>query len=158
MAKHSYPEYMKRWRAANKARIKEWAKGWYRKNRVKEIARATQRVADDYGRHLLLCKVTKANLTYPGRLTLKDLLTVIERSGRRCYWCGKENLEGRDLTLEHLQPVNDVQHLTIACLTCNAARIQIHGPRKTKAEKQAAKNAWARMDRRRKKERADALL
>lgn len=76
----------------------------------------------------LAIATSKANLAkrrYPntGELDGAMVLEVIRRAGGKCHWCGKENLKGRDLTLEHLQPVNQIEHLTIACARCNCAKL-----------------------------------
>jgi hypothetical protein len=134
--------YMRRWREKNRAKNDRYQAAWkkahrteialynklYRRAHAKEHRernarwREANRERFDAG-----LKVAAAKRRYPGDLCVADVLAVIEKSGRRCHWCGKSKLKGRDLTLEHLKPVNDLAHLTVACLSCNAARLALKG-------------------------------
>jgi hypothetical protein len=80
-------------------------------------------------------KACAANRRYPGHLTAADVEFVMERGKRTCHHCGKKNLRGMNLTLEHLKPVNDVRYLAVSCHACNVARIPNRGPRKTEEQK-----------------------
>ena len=66
-------------------------------------------------------RVRNYNSRFPGTLTVEDLKKVIEASGGKCCWCGKENLRGRDLTFEHLSHANDPNTFAVACYSCNAS-------------------------------------
>lgn len=74
-------------------------------------------------KQLLYMRVYRANQKYPGTLTVADLEAAIEKSGRVCYWCKKPNLDGRDLTIEHLERRNAPEAITIACFACNQKRL-----------------------------------
>jgi hypothetical protein len=76
-----------------------------------------------------------ANRRYPGTVTGADLMAVLERCGRTCHWCKKANLDRGDVTFEHLKPVNDPQHIVVACNSCNASKVQENGRRLTEEEK-----------------------
>lgn len=82
-------------------------------------------------------RVRQANRRYPGEITSEDVLAVFERGNRTCVHCGKAELSGRDLTIEHLRPVNDVRFIAVSCFSCNAAKIPKLGRRKTPEEKAA---------------------
>ncbi|HEV3303058.1 MAG TPA: hypothetical protein VG055_25625 [Planctomycetaceae bacterium] len=98
-------------------------------------------------------KAASANLKYPGHLTADDVMAVFEKSKRTCCHCGKKNLRGMDLTLEHLKPINDVRYLAISCHACNVARIPHRGPRKSEEQKRREASerskAWAKNNRER---------
>lgn len=131
----------KRWAEEHADYLKAYKRAYHKKHRARYRKHLRAWVKKNPERNALLKKVTVANRLYPDRITLKDLLAVVEASGRKCHWCGKEGLAGRDLTLEHLQPFNRRECLAISCLSCNAARISTHGPRKTDEEKQAQRRA-----------------
>lgn len=129
------------WRLANANRVKENRKCYYdaHKDRTKRDAgkwakRHPERVT-------LRAKAIGANRIYghTGRLTTKEVETVVERCGRKCHWCGKENLADRDFTLEHLKPINDVNVLTIACHACNTGQAVKNGGRIQTPEERRAK-------------------
>lgn len=137
MAIYKDPDYMKKWRAANKDRIRQYRRKQYIEHREEQIAYSTRWGQENPERFSLQRKAVSANLRYSGKITTADVEAVIARCGRMCHWCGKQDLANRDLTLEHLRPINDPRHLVIACLSCNAAKIQIYGPRKTNEERRA---------------------
>lgn len=87
-----------------------------------------------------------ANRRYPGtgRVTGENLVAVVHRCNRTCYWCKKENLQGGDLTFEHLRPMNDPKHIVLACRSCNAIRLSHGNIRRTKEEKYQAELAQKR--------------
>ncbi len=141
--------YMREWRSRNleACRVKERARREanlererargresYARNREKVQVRTKAWAAANPWRALMLVKASAANRKYPGKVTGDDVAGVFERANRTCHWCGKKELTGRDLTLEHLKPINDVRHLVVACRACNSARILERGPRKSKAE------------------------
>ena len=115
-------DYIKQWREANKDHVAAYRKQYYEQNREKLIKLSRKSKEDDWDRFLLQKRVHTANQRYPGTLTVAQLEELIEKSQRRCYWCGKENLQGRDLTLEHLRPTNAIEDLAIACSSCNCTR------------------------------------
>ena len=50
--------------------------------------------------------------------------SVLERDGRICTYCGKPNLRGRALQIDHVVPmarggVISMDNLVVACGTCN---------------------------------------
>jgi hypothetical protein len=141
---YSYPEYLKKWRAENKARIKEYAHKRYLEHREEAVQYALKTNKENPERHRLSSKIYAANSRYPGKITAKQFEEIVTRLGPTCYWCHKPGLSGRDLTLEHLQPINDPKYIVIACFECNAAKIPTRGPRKTDAEKRAHRNAYSR--------------
>jgi hypothetical protein len=149
--KYKDPDYMKKWRAANKEHLKAERRKWYETHRTVEIANARKWIVDNHERFLILRKVIAANQRYPERITIADVDAVLERAGRVCCWCGKKNLKGRDLTLEHLRPFNRRDCLAIACRTCNSARITRFGPRKTDDQRRLAKRELNRLARERNK-------
>lgn len=126
-----FKEYQRKYREKNKARIAAQRAEHRRKNakQIEERERA-RREADPF---LFVCrkKAVKANKYYSDgpRLTADDIKAVVERCGWKCHWCGKKIEEPSDLTLEHLKPTNDLENLTIACLSCNSAKIHQGGER-----------------------------
>lgn len=119
--------YQAEWKKAHKAEVSLYNK-LYRQAHAKEHREINARWRKNHpDRFDAGLKAAAAKRRYPGEITAADVLVVIERCDRKCYWCGKANLAGRDLTLEHLKPVNDLAHLTVACLSCNAARLALKG-------------------------------
>lgn len=56
-----------------------------------------------------------------------DRAAIIARDGRVCYLCGKSNLRGRDLTLDHVVPLfrggnHTADNLRVACDYCNKSK------------------------------------
>ena len=96
---------------------------YYLLHREEMIEKAKERAKRDPLRRSMGTRARFANSRYPGKITADDLLEVLKRDGNRCFWCGKEDLKGFDLTIEHLQPVNHTDHLTIACRSCNGKRM-----------------------------------
>ncbi len=84
-------------------------------------------------RRIFTAKAASANRAYRGKghITLEDIVEVVKNSGRTCHWCNKKNLQGRDLTLEHLKPINDKKYLAIACQSCNFGRTVKYGKKRT---------------------------
>ena len=115
---------------------------YYERNRDRILRRTKEYRQRDPWKTLMMVKAASANRRYPGKLTWRDMATVFERQGRICFYCGKTDLHGRDLTIEHIKPINDPQFLTVSCLACNIARIQTRGPRKSAEQKR--KEACAR--------------
>lgn len=126
-------EYMLRWRESNRDHVAAYRKKYYEKNREKLIAAAMQRTHADYPRFRWRARVAAANKRYPGRITVKDLDALLQRQGPACYHCGKTGLADRDLTIEHLQPVNNMRHVVLSCHACNCAKKHI--PKLTREEK-----------------------
>ena len=81
-------------------------------------------------------KAASANRFYRGKgvITVDDVSDVVKQSGRICHWCGKKNLQGNDLTLEHLKPINEKKYLAIACLSCNCSQVVRRGRKLTARE------------------------
>jgi hypothetical protein len=122
-ARHpEYAEYLKRWREANKEHVTAYRKEYYEENREENLRYAHEWQTSNPERFALQKRVNFANQRYPGTVTVSQLEELIERSARKCYWCGKTNLQGRELTLEHLRPTNAIEDLAIACSSCNATR------------------------------------
>lgn len=118
-----YRAYMKAWRAAHKAKISAYNKQYQKEHAVEHRAINKRWRENHPERQVALGKAGAAHQRYPGTLSLYDVMSVIEKSGRKCFWCGKEDLKGRDLTLEHLKPVNDVAKLVVACHSCNCKKL-----------------------------------
>lgn len=123
-------EYMAEWREANIEWIKEYRRDRYNKNKKKEKKSAVSWQKKNPYKFMLICKAAAANKRYPGKITYKDIETVINRDGKKCYWCKKDILEISDLTLEHLKPVNQIEHLTIACRNCNGSKLHLRNGRR----------------------------
>jgi hypothetical protein len=160
--------YMRAWYARNAEKCKKWTRRYARKNRAK-VKERRRRYYQDHKEEIVEKvrvrrrrdplkaashgKAQAANRRYPGRLTAADVLSVIVKSGRKCCHCGKKNLRGVDLTLEHLKPINDVRYLAISCHACNVARIPHRGPRKSEKQKRREASerskAWAKNNRER---------
>jgi len=117
------PDYMKKWREANKDKVRKQRKNYYEANKDRTKEEAVLWAKENAERVSFSNKAKSANQTYPGHLTVDDIAEIVEKSGRVCHWCGKENLEGEDLTLEHLKPTNDKRFLAIACNRCNAGKL-----------------------------------
>lgn len=129
------PDYLKNWRKANPDKVRAQQQAYYHRTKEDQKRRATAWQKANPERIALIRKARAANLRYPGRISSKDVDLVLQRNGTKCHWCGKPDLKGRDLTLEHLKPINDVRYLTIACLSCNASRAHSRdGRRFTEAE------------------------
>lgn len=52
---------------------------------------------------------------------------ILTRDGRRCAYCGKDNLAGADATVDHILPIehgggDDDANLVAACRTCNGRK------------------------------------
>lgn len=122
-------------RDKNREHTRTWKKEWYAKNSERVLNQQKARREADPWQALMYAKVNSANQRYPGKLKVAEVAEVFEKANRTCHWCGKKNLTGRDLTLEHLEPINDIRYLTVSCLACNSARILERGPRKNDAEK-----------------------
>lgn len=122
-----YKIYMREYRKKHRAKVYADRQAWREANRERNAKLAN----NWYHTHLFIAtcgkKAAAANKYYPGKLTTKDVAGVIEKSGRKCHWCGRENLSGQNLTLEHLRPINDIQYLVIACKSCNSARLHLRG-------------------------------
>lgn len=137
------PDYMKKWRAANRERLLQYSREKYAANREKAKAATISWQRRNPDRVRLTNKVACANKRYPGKITIDDLITIIERDGRKCKWCGRKNLNGWNLTLEHLQPYNSLETLTIACFRCNASRCSKLGePRKSRSRKREERKRY----------------
>jgi hypothetical protein len=118
---------MCKWRARNRKRLKLWGKRYYARTKTKQKRKAIQWQKDNPERFRLITKAVSANAKYPGHLTVNQVEEIIQRCGRVCHWCGRENLSGRVLTLEHLKPINDSRFIVVACLQCNAAKLHKNG-------------------------------
>ncbi len=136
------------WRKANAERVAEYSKRYYRENKDKRNRASTLWAQSRRDRIQLISKAQAANQRYgsTGRLGVKDIEAVVERCGRKCHWCGKENLTNRDFTLEHLQPINRLEFLTIACQACNTGHAgenggRIQTPEERKAKEKALRHA-----------------
>lgn len=140
-----YAEYMRRYRQEHRDKVYADRRAWRQRNRKRNAELASQ-WADD-NPLLAACgrKAHSANRRFPGKLDARDVLEVIERSGYKCHWCGKENLQGADLTLEHLKPVNDKKHLAIACRSCNSSHKAQHPHFKPLSEEEKAQRASTRL-------------
>lgn len=67
-----------------------------------------------------------------GVLTPADVAAVL--ATRTCSYCGKSDLSGRDLTVDHVKPLseggtNDPSNITCACFSCNARKWLLTAPR-----------------------------
>lgn len=133
--------------------VKKRRHTYYVKNRAEFAEKERNRRKKDPWKWSMQRKAAAANRRYSGRLTGSDVATVFAKANRTCFHCGKKRLRGRDLTLEHLRPVNDVRYLVVSCLACNVARIPIRGPRKPAEQKrrEACERArrWAKANRER---------
>ena len=116
-----YAEYMRQYRQENRDKIASDHQAWRQRNQKRNAELAREWIVKNPVLAACIRKAQAANSRFPGRLTAQDVFEIIERSGYKCHWCGKENLRGPDLTLEHLQPVNDKRYLTVACRSCNGA-------------------------------------
>ena len=144
MPSYRDPLYMQKYREAKQEQIAQQRREYYEKHRDELIRQATQRAKNDPFRRQLRARALFANSRYPGTITADDLLAVINRDGRICYWCGAEELDGFDLTIEHLEPINHIDYLTIACRSCNAARkAGIPHPERLPAEERNRRHAEA---------------
>lgn len=117
-----WKQYMKKYRIENKEKIAKSRHEWYLKNKCKKNKKEAERQRNNKEYTKLHWKASSANRKYHGTITAKDILEVIKKSGMKCYWCGKTDLSGRDLTLEHLKRVNNIKYIKIACFSCNASR------------------------------------
>lgn len=141
--KYKDPNYMRKYRDKHADAIKQYQREYYAKTRDRQKQASVLWQQRNPERFKLFCKVTSANRRYPGKLTVKDIEFVIERYGRKCYWCAKDNLKDRDFTLEHLEPRNHRDVLVIACLPCNASKCaRMKRPRKTKDEIRAERKIY----------------
>ncbi len=136
------PEYMAKWREANRERIKEYRKQRYLNHRKDEILAASRWISEHYDDFLLQRKAVSANARYPGTITTDDVRKIIEKCNGACHWCDKKNLKGRDLTIEHLAPVNNPDNIVLACFSCNCSRIPTRGRRKTEEERRVERKAY----------------
>jgi hypothetical protein len=127
------------WKLANADRVKESRKRYYQKHKER-----TKKYSVDYQRAhpyetLLRNKAASANRRYPGSLSIADMRALVERDGRKCHWCGKDDLQNSDFTLEHLEPFNRLDCITIACLPCNTGHAGENGGRIQTLEERRAK-------------------
>ena len=135
--KKAYRKYRFKYLEDNKEKLKEQAKKYYVKHRKELIRQATER-QNNHPLKSLRLKVVSANKRYPDRIKLADVLFVVDKYKNTCHWCGKKDLQGRDLTLEHLKPINKREFLTLACLKCNGSkRHKNNGKLRTEEEKKA---------------------
>lgn len=121
----TWSEYMKGWREKNKEKLKKDRKIWYTKHKEQENNQARQWIKENKERWALHTRRTHANRRYPGKLTIKDVEEIVLTNKRMCYWCHKTELKGKDMTLEHLKPMNDKRFIVLACWKCNAARLHL---------------------------------
>lgn len=62
----------------------------------------------------------------PGVLTPEDVETIL--ASRTCHWCGRSDLTGRDLTVDHIVGLHDKSatntrdNLAPSCSSCNARK------------------------------------
>ncbi len=127
-ARHpEHREYMRQWRAENAERILAYRKQWYEEHKEREKETAYRWQDDNPFLVSLYAKVASANRTYPGTLTIEDVRDVVARCDGTCYWCRKVLTDRRDFTLEHLKPINDPEYLTIACRSCQSAKLAVTG-------------------------------
>jgi hypothetical protein len=116
--------YMKKWRKEHAEQIRKSRRRWYLKHAEEEKLKTQQWNKENPFEAKLARMVTKANRKYKiGKLTVEDVRKIVEKANFSCYWCKKEKLKGRNMTLEHLKPINDKQFLTIACLSCNSKQL-----------------------------------
>jgi len=118
-----WKEYMQNYREKHKEQIRANRKAYYQlhKNDTKKYATEWHRQNPDKAE--AINRVNSANKKYKGKLTAEMVRKIIIREKRTCHWCGKTNLHGRDLTLEHLERINDPEKIVLACFSCNAKRI-----------------------------------
>lgn len=62
-----------------------------------------------------------------GRIWKKNRAFVLERDGRKCYRCGKENLYGHDAHVDHIKPVSiggedELWNYAACCALCNKTK------------------------------------
>lgn len=127
-AKHpEYREYMRQWRAANAERLAAYRRQRYEANHEREIDLCVIWQNDHPVEAAIHRKVAAANKYYPGRITAQDVRDVIARVGWICCWCKEPIRRLRDFTLEHLEPRNDPACLSIACHSCNCAKLPSAG-------------------------------
>lgn len=137
-----YAEYMRQYRIEHREKVYADRRAWRAQNRKRNAELALEWRAKNPVLAACATKASVANRRFPGKLTAQDVVEVVERSGYKCHWCGKENLQGADLTLEHLQPLNDKKYLVIACRSCNSAQKHKYPDRvPVTTEEQKAKDA-----------------
>lgn len=156
-------EYMRKWRAEHpehKQKLREWRdknseklaeyRRQYHQSHLPEAAEQARRWREgNLFEAAIHRKVASANKRYPERITVQDLRDVIEMSGWKCCWCAKDIVSMRDFTLEHLQPINRSEHLAIACMKCNSAKLPTYG--RTRRYTTEERNARINVDRRKKR-------
>lgn len=102
------------WNKKYKQYMKKYQHDWFFKNHKVNLSK------NKATRH------TKRDPNNP--LTYKDVLTIYEQCDYTCQYCFKKNLEGNDLTLEHITPIsqggtNKLNNVTVACLSCNSRKL-----------------------------------
>src|SRR4029077_11652277 len=128
-------DYIRRWRHKNRKHVLTYSRNYYKTHADHYIRLASEWRKRNPYRWLLAQKATVCNRRYVGRFTMRDIEEILKRGDRTCFHCGKRPLEGRDLTIEHLRPVNDKRYVVVSCFSCNAARIPDCGPRKSGEQK-----------------------
>lgn len=113
---------MRKWRAANADRVRESRRQYYALNKERTKREAIEWAKNNSEIASLHKRASSANQAYPGQLAYADVVAIIERDGKICHWCSKTDLKGRDLTLDHLKPINSIGSITVSCLRCNASR------------------------------------
>lgn len=119
----AWKEYMRKWRANHKAQVKANRKSYYQRTRQVEIDRAKNWASENPEKAKNIGRARKATIKYSGSIDAAGVKEIFERDNYTCYWCGKSDLKGRDLTLEHLEPINCKDKLKTACGSCNSARL-----------------------------------
>jgi 5-methylcytosine-specific restriction endonuclease McrA len=137
-AQHS-AELTKVWKSGNRSRLREYAKEYYAQNDQQIRAKAYEWRRKNVLLYSFYRKAFVANHRFPGHITAQELLAILDKQGTKCYWCGKDNLVGHDLTLEHLKPFNSPENLVFACRSCNSSNIPRRGGKKLTDEERNAK-------------------
>ena len=117
--------YMRMWRKSHVNQIKKNRKKYYETHRERENEQATKWQKDHKFRTAASWKASSAKKRYPGALVVEDVLEILKRDKMTCHWCGRANLNGRNLTLEHLKPFNSKKSIVVACLSCNCKKLHI---------------------------------
>lgn len=121
-AEHS-KEYMRQWRAEHREQVKASRRAYYFANKEKANAESTRWSKENPEGP----RASRANARYDGKLSHREVRAVFARDNFTCYWCGKEDLKGDDLTIEHLEPHNDAECITTACRSCNSKKLHRGG-------------------------------
>lgn len=135
-----------KWKEKNRDKVNEYARDYYYANKDECNKKKDRWRKNNPEKATLHQKASTANRRYPGKITVQDIRDILEKQGRKCYWCGKANLEGRDFTLEHLRPNNSQEDVAIACLSCNTAKVHKTGKLLTPKEKLERKKENRRRD------------